>query len=1010
MVALVLAASLALSVANQSQGVGRPQQPVRFTPGLSYLYDYEARLMTGLPQLQSQYSGFELRSQVLIQALSDSVIAMKMTSIRVGKHNGVVQQDFPSGQSPFIDHQTHAQFQQQLSKPIRFVYSEGKVKAFEADQSEPEWSLNMKKAFLSLLNVDLQPKKIIRAPYGGVEKNLLLQNSLQDLTVYPIYEEGIGGLCETVYELHNSIDPQQYGGRYPQEEAFILNVTKTRNYDNCLSEPIIVNDNYDVRGCPWVCRKEKSFSAVPGYFPVPDAVTDPYMSGCPCGKEPNESPVDSYAFQKYNISLVGGVPLIEGVYAEGKTSYVNNGDEVLVITQQNLTLSGQFSGQSLQQQINQQIQRPKRHNELSFRLPKAPLSQTPLKTPLDIPYYYLFGPIDQQELQNLIPELIESLANQIASEEIATPQSEKIGQNVVQMVNAMAVLQQHQLEQLFEQVAQDGASIRASAKEQVMRKLFLDALPLSGSNDAALAIKQLILSAKVTTNEAKELVEAVPQNLFLADTETIDAYLELFQSPKVQSRRHLAASVGIAFGKMVKESCVKRQATPGDIPDQQGGVPHNKRNLPAQMVVQGATPTTQRVTVTQRSGTFSQRMRRSVEWEEQFTQDVCSESDVTKYVTIVGRLLQEANAFHKKVVLIETLAHMGVPQVLQVLEPYISGSAQQSGQCPGYATETEAELSEECQFIRQIAIYALSHISDNYPKQVAPLVAAVYGDRSEPYEVRIAAFTMLLFADPEKQVLERIASQLYYENNRQIKSFVYSSLQTVANITAPCYQHVSQHAQQAVQHAPQAEYGYQYSKMIGKGFYDEKKDFGLYSLVEWTSSNYSRVPRAGYLSVGQSAGPFQDEFIQIGFQAKGVDQLLERALGQNGVFEDAFTGMRAKARDRRVNKRSADSAQQLLEALKSKLNLITRSEENPKTTIFFKLFDRTSYYALDKHYIHQVIDEAEVSIKDIAQTLMKGQQYHYVKLLMPSPLYKVVSSVFDLVVVITHSHLLIYSV
>ncbi len=140
-------------------------------------------------------------------------------------------------------------------------------------------------------------------------------------------------------------------------------MTKTRNYANCLTEPTIVNDNYDVRGCPWVCRKEKSFAAVPGYYPTPDAVTDPYMSGCPCGKEPNESPVESFNYVKYNISLAQPDPTIEQIYSEGKTSYNSNGDEIIVVVQQNLTLA-KFGQVSVQIQA---IPRPQvRHSLLSI--------------------------------------------------------------------------------------------------------------------------------------------------------------------------------------------------------------------------------------------------------------------------------------------------------------------------------------------------------------------------------------------------------------------------------------------------------------------------------------------------------------------------------------------------------------------------------------------------------------------------------------------------------------------
>ncbi len=381
---------------------------------------------------------------------------------------------------------------------------------------------------------------------------------------------------------------------------------------------------------------------------------------------------------------------------------------------------------------------------------------------------------------------------------------------------------------------------------------------------------------------------------------------------------------------------------------------------------------------------------------------------VCRYVQIIARLLDQAKSFHKKVTLIETLAHMGVPQALQVLEPYISGSIS-SQNCPGYPVEQSSQQDEECDFVRQVAIYALSHITEYYPKQVLPLVLPVYNDPSEPYEVRIAAFTTLVFADPDNQVLERIASQLHYENNRQVQSFVYSSLKTIGNFSIPCFKKMAQNADQAFDHAPNADYGVQYSQMIGRDYFDEDKDFGLYSLAEWVSNNISRVPRSGYFSVGQSNGPFSDELLQVGFNAKGVESLVERVLEPNGLFSDMFEGMHGKGKDRRVSKRNANSAQQALEALKSRLNFEVRTDDEPKATVFFKLFDRTSYYPLDKHYIHQLIDNAEDSLKDIAQSLLQGASYHYVKLVMPSQLYKVVPSELGLPVVITHRHPVILS-
>jgi hypothetical protein len=717
-----------------------------------------------------------------------------------------------------------------------------------------------------------------------------------ELTVYPIYEDGIGGICETVYEVNNIPDPK--ARQENREPAFVLNVTKTRNYDNCLTEPTIANDNFDVRGCPSVCRKEKSFPAVPGYFPTPDAVQDPYMSGCPCGKEPHESPVDSYNFVKYNISMAQPQATIEQVYSEGKVSYKNNGDELLVIVQQNATLvkAGQIN-----QQISQ-IPQPITHEELSFRIPKPQLPPGH-KRPLDIPYYHLFGAPNVEELSQLVPELLDSLASEIIVGEVAA--SKESMPKTIQIVNALAVLPQQALEQLYQKVAQQGQAQRATAKQQVVRKLFLDALPLAGSNQAARFIKQLIQQNKVSTFEAKEMVEAVPQNMFLPDVETIDAYLELFQNPKVQSRRHLAASTGIAFGKMVKEACVKRRYTPGDIPDEHD-VPHQKRNLPAQLVLQQSNQQSpSKITIqtqsqesqesqehqnkqnkqNSRTVTFSSRMKRSIDWEDQFQQQVCTHADVQKYVQIIARLINQAKSFNKKVTLIETLAHMGVPQALPILEPYISGKISEQ-KCPGYPVEKNAQKSEECNFIRQVVIYSLSHITEHYPKQVLPIVSPVYDDPTEPYEIRIAAFNTLVFADPEKQQLEKIASELHRENNRQVQSFVHSALQSIGNFSLPCFESLSKKSEEAFKHAPEAEYGMQYSKFKGADYFDEKRDFGLYAVSSWTSNNISQVPRSAYFSIGQSNGPFQDELLQVGFNAKGVESLFDRVLEPEGLLSD----------------------------------------------------------------------------------------------------------------------------
>nr|QSL97852.1 vitellogenin [Aleuroglyphus ovatus] len=988
------------------------QLPIQLMPGQSYIYSYSGRLVSGIAQLDTNAAVLEINSDIVLQPEEDGTkVAMQMTNIRVGKHNGIVSEHLTG--RIVIDHQEQREYDQWLSKPIRFLWVNGQVKSFEASAQEPEWSINVKKSILSLLNINLSPAKIIQTERTKQNTIHHRRQAEEQLVVYPIYEDGIGGICETLYEVKQApytwSEEYQHGqGQQQQwsEKDMVLNVTKTRVYENCLTQPTLEKTNVDVRGAPVACKDGKPYPVVAGYYPMgaeseyqADATT---YGPCTQGQKIQASPVDQFNYVKYNISKKAqqGVAQIESVYGEGKTIFNSNGKQIMVIVQQNITIQQVLP--SAEVGHIKQVSNGIVHEELSFRLPK-PVDATPL----DIPYYHLFGKVNRRELEQLIPEMLNSVAEDLITNEIAT--NKNTMQKTVELNNAISVLDAETLERIFVKVAQKGRSSRANSQEQIVRKLFIDLIGSAGTTETALLAVRLYQQDQLTTYEAKELFEAIPQNLFIVDLKVVEAYLNLFLSDKVQQQRHLAASVGIAFGKMIHEATVKRQQTPGDI--------HTEQTVQQQRRAQAFVSQNQNIMMHQQRSQQPQqqgysRIRRSAPWEQQFQQELLESQQIQKVIEVLREALRQAPTFHQKVTLIETLAHMAIPEVLEILAPYVNDQAAQE-ELPGYVVEKEEQLAEERNFIRQVTIYALAHVARQYPQQVLALLLPVYENKAEPYEVRIAAFTVLLHCQPAKQILERIGSELHFENNRQVKSFVRSSLETVANSTQPGWKQMAEDARLAIQLAPKDGLGMHYSKMVGQDYYDEEKKFGVNYLAEWVSSNVSQVPRSGYLQVAQSKGPFKNVMLELGYNAKGVDSLLQRLAEPNGIVSDAFEAMNTQTKDRRIlRKRSAvdSSAQQALQALKEKLNLVVRSDDEPKATIFMKLFERTSYFALDRHYIHSIIDSAEDTIKDLASSLMTGKSFHYVKLVMPNQLYKVVPSELGLPVVITERHPTILSI
>lgn len=239
-------------------------------------------------------------------------------NVRVGKHNGAVPHKLFG--NVIMDHQTQPQYEEQLSKPVRFFWDNGQIKNFEADRSEPQWSVNIKKSILSLFNVNLTGKRNTKS--GNKVNDIFgAQRRQQESSeaVYQVYEDGINGVCETLYQVISAIPND--GSNQSNEQVF--NVTKTRNYKNCLTKNSIENNNKDLRGSPVVCSNEHSQEDM----------------SCP---ENNNEDFSSNLFHyiQYNITSdkSGKFSKIDSIYGQGKSVHENHGKQLVLISEQNVTL------------------------------------------------------------------------------------------------------------------------------------------------------------------------------------------------------------------------------------------------------------------------------------------------------------------------------------------------------------------------------------------------------------------------------------------------------------------------------------------------------------------------------------------------------------------------------------------------------------------------------------------------------------------------------------------------
>merc|ERR1712223_1943508 len=256
-------------------------------PGTEYTYQYDGRLLTGIPELSSHHlSGIGIKSKLTLTVVRAGRIVLHIkeaeyarvnnelkpvTADQVGhnwRHLGI------SGYQPIP-----TESMTMLSKPTLFEISEsGKVSSLRISEEEAEWSINFKKALVALFQTGLDEARGI-SPMSS--SGLPTVNAPR---MWTTYEQAPDGECETKYEMVEV--PASVAGtaseevgelsipkvEYCRPDAKIYQLTKTRNLDNCVRTSVfnfykpghLTCMPHEMRGVPMSSRKQSPYHLASG--------------------------------------------------------------------------------------------------------------------------------------------------------------------------------------------------------------------------------------------------------------------------------------------------------------------------------------------------------------------------------------------------------------------------------------------------------------------------------------------------------------------------------------------------------------------------------------------------------------------------------------------------------------------------------------------------------------------------------------------------------------------------
>ncbi|XP_033100289.1 vitellogenin-1-like [Anneissia japonica] len=201
----------------------------RFEAKKSYLYKYETIVLSGFPQSGKEFQGHKLNTFVNITFMTEGInkrAFLQLVEPQLLEVNGTVfPTNFTVNESSMSEN-----LKLQLTNRIEFHYSLGNVTEVFAPTNETEWTLNIKRGILNIFILRLEDD--------------------EDSTVFSRYEEGISGICDTMYQIEK---------RRNIDEILMMNITKVRDFTNCTYTPTKLDTRAETKTCI-ACEDTKTSS------------------------------------------------------------------------------------------------------------------------------------------------------------------------------------------------------------------------------------------------------------------------------------------------------------------------------------------------------------------------------------------------------------------------------------------------------------------------------------------------------------------------------------------------------------------------------------------------------------------------------------------------------------------------------------------------------------------------------------------------------------------------------
>nr|AGT28481.1 vitellogenin 2 [Pseudodiaptomus annandalei] len=521
-----------------------------YPAGQEYQFDYEGRIMSGIPALDSHYAGMTIKGRVILQSLDGSRFKLAMKEPKYVNYNARLHSQAPvtnwrSVETPATE-SAPADYQKILGTPVEFSMQNGEVSQVKISRDEPQWSANFKKALISILKIQMSDR--------GQQNRSQIQQAIaqgSQTQTWRVMEQDLTGTCEHKY-VYSQVQRQSQS----EEEQRLLHdkhcqtgkmfqVQKSRNVDRCIQRSALINKQSGQYMCSeGNCPQMWESSATTKYFGCKESDNNFKIQAIV-----NEGEVQQSLYASKSEITVSGVKQtlrIRNTQGE-KTSLpeINNPktlDELFFEHTRTLSMLGQHSQTPKtfqeQQKILQSEESDPRKQRFAFTLPQGENEVEKALQP--------------ETLKSKINEMIESIQQDLLRSE--NFEKTFVASKSLVLTELMSLLTTDQIESIWQSIE---SSSQSQEKKDMAKQIFWEASILSGTNPSIMFIIEKAQKDEVSDLQKAEAIISLPHYMRTPTKEIIKELFSFIKSHQMTKTQTMKANSHLAFATILKQVCVQ---------------------------------------------------------------------------------------------------------------------------------------------------------------------------------------------------------------------------------------------------------------------------------------------------------------------------------------------------------------------------------------------------------------------------------------------------------------------